>query len=186
FVTLALVPWLLIEQGRGRRLAPFLREALIAGALVLVPIVVCYMPFWAGPATFSGPRSQYALDTDPAAAARSAEVMSWLTAHGTPGPLARLAPLVLWQWPALLLYGVLTVWVWQSRRAGVTLAAWVAFAVSMARFRPRVWLFPWYFFRPTAVALCRWEPLLYRRLIALCTLMGYLIMLEYTVRAAVP
>jgi Glycosyltransferase family 87 len=185
FITLGLAPWLWIEQARRGRLPAALIQGLVAAGLALLPIVVFYTPFWAGAATFAGFRSQLDWDTDAAARAQNEQLMQWWTAHGAPHFAGSLAVLLRWQWPALVLYLVLTFWVWRSRAEAPFMAAWIVFAAWMARFSPRILWFPWYFVWPFSVALCRWDPL-YRRLAAGCAVMAYLLMLSYTMQAGVP
>ncbi len=153
FVSLAIVPWLIIEQVRRMAWRRALGRAVAAAGLVLAPMLAALLPFWAGLGTLSGVGAMYA--------ARS----SGGTASGA-GVLF-----------VVLLYAAMTVWVW--RGPGDRLApAWTAWSIAGILFAiPGI--LPWYLSWPISVTLTRWD----RRqtvLSAACAVLGMGWMLYYT------
>ncbi len=81
-ITLAVLPWALMEYGRGRPGRQKLAAIGVAVALVLLPLAICYGHLWSGGAALTAmqARSLYHLSAD--ALAQNAQMETWLRAHG--------------------------------------------------------------------------------------------------------
>lgn len=135
FVSVALAPWLVLEQIAGLRPRAAARTLFVAAGLVLAPALVAFLPFWAGAEMFAGMGRVVELQT------------------GGAGP-SLLMGLV----PAAVVYLALTVFVARSRMPGKASAAWVVFAGSLPFLALPSW-FAWYLTWSCLLALTRWDRL---------------------------
>ena len=150
FVSLALAPWLVLEQIAGWRPREVVRTVCVASALMLAPSILAYVPFWSGAATFQGMRRVVEIQTGHAAA---------VAPDSTESPSPQFDPnLLLHLGPAALLYLGLTVVVARSRRVGSSTAPWVVFAFALPFLALPSW-FAWYLSWSCLLSLTRWDRL---------------------------
>jgi len=142
FVTLAALPWMFIQYMRGRRMRE-VGAASLGGLLLAIGVLaVGYIRFWEGISTLTGAYARWAWDRKP-----SAETDESL--------IAGYWPLVL----LLVIFVLLTVWVWQRKKTGITWpAAWAILAVSFVLLVMPMWP-PWFFIWPLAASLTQWDKL---------------------------
>ena len=134
FVSAAVVPWLLLEDMRGKPGRRAVATAAGAAALVAAPCVAAFLPFWSGGSTFQGIRRVYELQGAHTASA---------------GALLRLGA-------TAILYLGLTAWLWRTRVPGRFLAAWSIFALALPCLALPTW-FAWYLLWALCVSLTRWD-----------------------------
>lgn len=142
-ITLALLPWLLLEcwrrnTGRARWTAalPFLGG-------VLAPLVLGYAAFWHGPDTLLALQQRSLHGFDAAAQAQTARIGAWLSARGVAQAAIPLLTALTQRGGLVLLYAGLTVWLWRARPVGGWLTAWLLFAPCLM-FAGMGDPFPWY------------------------------------------
>ena len=157
-VTLALLPWMLLEYARGRSWRQTLPGLALAPMIVLLPLIVFFAPLWAGPATLASAQARTLYAQSPAFLARAAAVHGWLAAHGAGPGLSSLLTSLTVNWVLVLLYAALTVWLWKAPRTGGWLSAWAlfSFAVMFLFLKPP---FPWYVTWFWPICLLRWDRL---------------------------
>src|SRR5205814_1482733 len=127
-------PWLLAEQLRGIKPARALKTVIASSALSLAPICIAYLPFWAGAATFAGPRSQYALTVDPSMRAHAAAVSGWFAGHGLPPWLATVALGLEHELTFIVLLGACLLLLGRYRSDEKYLVAWAALSIVLSVF----------------------------------------------------
>ena len=179
FVTIAIVPWIIIEYCRGRRMREKALLTLTVMSLAIAPAALCYVPFMRDASLFAGLHQRWAWGLSPSAAAQEAGVSHWLVQYGAPEPIARLGSIILTHWPLAAIIVGLSLWLWWRRAGGRWLAAWVILSGSMILLTAGVW-FPWYFIWPFAVSLTRWDRLHFN-LSAVCFIMALTQTMAYTV-----
>ncbi len=157
-VTLVLLPWMLLEYGRGRSWRQVLPALALAPIIVLLPLVLLFAPLWAGPATLASAQARTLYAQSPAFLARAASVHGWLTTHGAGPGLSSLLTSLTVNWPLVLLYAALTVWLWKAPRTGRWLSAWAVFSfgIMFLFLKPA---FPWYITWFWPICLLRWDRL---------------------------
>ena len=136
FVPLLLLPW--IGAAAVRHAAPrrALRVAATVGLVGVAPLVLSYLPFWAGLQTFAGLHAQLGDRAGSAA---------------TDGPLSLLARLA-----TVGTFVGLSIWVAARPEVERVSQAWVIIA-GVLLFSTVRELFPWYIAWPLAPALARWD-----------------------------
>jgi hypothetical protein len=154
-ITLALLPWLLIECWRRHDRRGRLTAALALAAGALAPAVIGYAAFWHGPETLAAlsQRSQY--DFDPAAQAQTVRLTAHLVSLGVMHNALPVVTTLIRHSGVLAVYTGLSAWMWRTARNsanGRWLMAWLVFAPCLMFFgmgNP----FPWYitWFWPTAL-----------------------------------
>jgi len=179
-VTLALLPWALleywrVEQGRSRRQK--LPALLIAPLLVLLPLAVFFAPLWDGPATLASAQLRTNYGQGTAYLAQAAALHSWFAGHGVGPGLASLLTSLVQNRLLVLLYAALTVWLWKMPRTGGWLLAWAVFSlgVMFLFLKPA---FPWYITWFWPICLLRWDRL-HLSLSAACFGLSLLMTFEY-------
>ena len=157
-VTLAVLPWVLMDYSRGRSWRQKFGAAFVAIALVLLPSVICYSGLGSGLETLAAVQSRSLYRASPEALAQDQQVFLWLLTHGIQAVLA--APLVtLFQdRVVVLLYALLTVWLWRQRQDGAWMTAWVLLA-ACAMLLLMGLPFPWYICWFWPLCLLRWDRL---------------------------
>jgi alpha-1,6-mannosyltransferase len=152
FVTLAIVPWLILEQVRSMPWSRAGKRAAASIGLVLLPMLCAFAPFWTGLGTLAGLNTVYNTRSSGDAAARLGGLF------------------------VIVLYGAMTVWVHRGRgdRLAPAWTVWSAAAILFAI--PGI--LPWYWSWPTAMTLTRWD-VRQRILSAGCCLLGLYWMLHY-------
>ncbi|MDP2183165.1 MAG: hypothetical protein Q8K99_11435 [Actinomycetota bacterium] len=153
FVSLAIVPWLVLEMVRRMSWRRAAGRTAVSGVLVLAPVLLALLPFWTGPGTLWGLGAMYNTRSSGDTTMRAGVVF------------------------VVFLYAVLTVWVWRGR--GERLApAWTLWSTAGILFAiPGI--LPWYLSWPTSVTLTRWD----RRQAVIsvaCMVLGVRWMLYYT------
>ena len=157
-ITLGLLPWALLEYGRGRSWRQALPALVLAPVLVLLPLTLFFAPLWAGPATLAAMQVRTSYGQTPAFLAQAAAVHGWLAAHGAgPGLASLLTSVVQDRW-LVALYAGLSIWLWKAPRTGGWLSAWAVFSFGMMFLflKPP---FPWYILWFWPVCLLRWDRL---------------------------
>ena len=139
FVTLGLLPWLLIDLWRASAKEDRLRVTATAGAAALLPSVLCYLPFWHGLATLG------------ALASRNGVIDAARGASAHPHHLALLSVLHEHQ-TILILYAALTAALAATRIRGAWVLAWAIFSGAFIYYSLGIW-FPWYMLWPWLVLL---------------------------------
>jgi hypothetical protein len=135
YVTASMAPWLLADEARERRLRA--ADIALCAALFAVPFVA----------------SALLLRTSPVTAAAA---FKWFT--GSPSAMTALAPQSrLWAKAVALLvvYALLSVWLWREGRRGDYLLAWPLFALCILALFGRP--YPWYMIWPAIVVMTRWD-----------------------------
>lgn len=155
-ITLALLPWVLIDYSRGRTWRQTLGAALTASALVLLVLALSFGPLWGGPATLAAMQQRASFGLTPGAVAHNLQIHAFLGAHGV-GPAAASALVSLDQNRLLVvLYLALSVLLWRGRVAGGWLTAWALFSAALMFFL-LVPAFPWYVAWFWPFCLLRWD-----------------------------
>ncbi len=155
-ITLAVLPWVLMEYGRGRPGRQKLAALAVAISLILLPLIICYGHLWSGAATLASlqQRSLYGLSA--AELARNAQWLTWLHGHGVGITLASALVSLSQNWLILALYASLTLWLWRRTAVGNWLLAWALLAAGLMFFAMGL-PFPWYIAWFWPVCLLRWD-----------------------------
>ncbi len=178
-ITVALLPWMIWEAWRSQAGRERLSAILGLTAGTLLPLVLGYLPFWHGAATFGAlqVRSQTAVDA--ASLARNLRFGTWLIGHGVPPEVASLLMAVRQNSITLLLYLGLTLWLGRAARGEARwLTCWAllaAFLMSYGMGMPLPWYMAWFW----PVALLRWDRF-HRGLSAMCLVVSFLLTYLYT------
>lgn len=165
-ITLAVLPWILLEYGRGRPGRQKLAGAGIAVALVLAPLVLTFGHLWYGPATLAAAQQRAAFGLSAAALAHDDALRTWLRGHGLGLPLASLLVSLSRNGWLIGLYAALTLWLWRRPARGNWLTAWGVLSAALM-FLAMGLPFPWYVIWFWPVCLLRWDRL-YLSLSAVC------------------
>jgi len=177
FITLAILPWLVIRRLRGR---PLREQAPLAALMVLIaltPIVLLYVPLWDGGAPIKGMQSQSACGLKATTGFQAAGL--FLENAGAPKVVASAAVATLSRWWLILLYVGLTAWIWRSKDQANWMVAWIVFSGCVAFFVVKA-RFPWYFVCPWMLTLTRWDRA-YRFLSCACFGFGMVLTMFYGV-----
>ena len=155
-ITLALLPWVLLDYSRGRSWKKALTGIAAGTALVVLPLLALFAPFWAGPATIAAMQQRTYFEQTPAEIARILQIHDWLLGHHLAPRIASTITLLYQDWPLILLYAALSVWVWKSQKTGAWLTAWAIFSVALMFLflKPA---FPWYIVWFWPICLLRWD-----------------------------
>lgn len=155
-ITLALLPWVLLDYSRDRPWRQTLGAAAAASAIVLLVLALSFGPLWAGPATLAAMQQRASFGLTPDVVARNLQINAFLGAHGV-GPGAASALVRVYQNRLLVvLYLVLSVLLWKGRVAGGWLTAWALFSAALMFFL-LVPAFPWYVAWFWPFCLLRWD-----------------------------
>jgi hypothetical protein len=142
-VPLVLVPWLMLASARRcRGRTAGLGQALLVLGLVLLPTVIGYVPLWEGVETFTAQRVRLHMDWD-------------LVRPDMP-LLQEVGLLLRWRWPLVVIYAVLSIWLWRQGKEGDWLTAWAVLAVALMFFIVDL-PYPWYLLWPLSASLTRWD-----------------------------
>lgn len=179
-ITLALLPWALLEYARlepGQSRQKMLGALVAAPLLVLLPLAVFFAPLWAGPSTLASAQLRMSYMQGAAYLTRTASLHSWFAAHGLGPGLGSLLTSLVQNWMLVLLYAALTVWLWRVPRVGGWLLAWAAFSVGVMFLflKPP---FPWYMTWFWPICLLRWDRL-HLSLSAACLCLSLLMTFGY-------
>jgi hypothetical protein len=152
----ALLPWLIWEQCRGLKPALWWRPALCTTLLLFLPTALCYIPLAGDSNLQQQLQRHFDRGLDDAARVEHAARHDWLQDLGLPGPLIAAALVLFRQWPILLLYVGLSIWIVRSQAPDSLLNAWSTLSLGLIMFTLGVW-FPWYMVWPWSVSLTRWD-----------------------------
>ena len=128
-LTLALLPWALLDYSRGRNWRQALTGAVVATALVLLPLALLFIPFWRGTETLAAMQQRSKFQQTHALASHALLVFVYLA---------------------------LSVWLLKWRREGQWLTAWALFSIALM-FLLLVPIFPWYIIWFWPICLLRWD-----------------------------
>ena len=157
-ITLAVLPWALMEYGRGRTGRRKLAAIAAAGLLVALPLVLAFIGLWHGPATLAAAEQRAAFGLSAATLALDAQRRDWLQSHGTGfGAASLLVSLCRNGW-VVGLYGVLTLWLWRRPGPARWLTAWGVLSAALM-FLAMGLPFPWYVTWFWPAFLLRWDRL---------------------------
>ena len=155
-VTLAVLPWALMEYGRRRSWPQKTRAVVAALAMVFVPLVICYGPLWTGASTLMAAQQRAIYATTASALAQDNALQQWLLGHHFgPGLAALLVPL-FHQRLIVAVYMGLTLWLWLRPAPGRWLLAWAVLSAAMMFFALGL-PFPWYIVWFWPIFLLRWD-----------------------------
>ncbi|MEO7717862.1 MAG: polyprenol phosphomannose-dependent alpha 1,6 mannosyltransferase MptB [Capsulimonas sp.] len=142
FITLGLLPWLLIDLWKSEKLGRW-RAVGAACAGAIAPTVLCYAPFWHGLATLGALANRSHAIPKAAGAAPATDAL----------PHSSLLLTALHDHQTILiLYAALTLAVAFSRLRGVWVLAWAVFSSAFIYYSMGIW-FPWYVLWPWLVVL---------------------------------
>ena len=187
FITLAVLPWLLLGYLRGHReIAPsapnsggVIRKsgaspnlappelgaggrsplkAVLGIALVALPLVLAFAPLWHGVATFASVQDRSAYHLSHALLIRNAAMHLWMTAHGFPDLAASTAVSLSRNWVCLAVFSALTLALVLRPAQNAWLSAWCILAAALMFFAFGN-AFPWYILWFWPVCLVRWNRL---------------------------
>ncbi len=156
FVPLALLPWMMLEAGRDLHWRAKLKLGLLLTALTLLPLVIAYAPLYQGAQTWQAFQRRAQIGLNEEELAREAQVRQWFLERGAPESALPIAMLLYRQWPVLLLYVGLTLWLLLRPAPGHWLDAWAVLALGLNVWSMGIW-FPWYIIWPWMTALVRWD-----------------------------
>lgn len=156
FVSAVMVPWAIWEFTKGKQTAQRISLAAVSGLLVLLPCLVCYLPFWHGMALFQGASHRWHWGMAWSSAAKETTLTYWLTRGMSEVWMERVAVLLTGPVPVLIVFGALSLWMWKRGTEGSSLVAWIILAGCIAMLTMGV-PFPWYLTWAWAVSLVRWN-----------------------------
>lgn len=169
-ITIVLLPWALMEYGRGRPWKQKLIALLAACALVAVPLLVCYGRLWGGANTFAAMNARSFYHMSPATLAQDHHFYLWLKAHGVQDALASPLVTLFQDRMAVAVYAVLSLWLLRRRESGSWLTGWIFLAPCLMLILMGL-PFPWYIIWFWPVCLLRWDRL-HLSLSAACFIMS--------------
>ena len=155
-ITLALLPWVLLDYCRGRSWSQRVAGVALGSALVALPVFLLFAPLWAGPATLAGMQHRTTYQQSPADLSAALQLKLWLATHGVKPLLAAAVITIYQKWMLFALYGTLSLWVWKSKNTASWLTAWAIFSAALMFLflKPA---FPWYIAWFWPVCLLRWD-----------------------------
>ena len=157
-ITLAVLPWVLMEYGRGRPGRQKLAAIAFSIVLVSLPLAIAFGGLWHGPATLAAAQQRAAFGLDASALARDAHVQTWLRGHGLGTAVASLLVSTLRNGWMVGLYAALTLWLWRCPARANWLTAWAILSAALM-FLAMGLPFPWYVAWFWPVCLLRWDRL---------------------------
>lgn len=157
-LTLAVLPWALMDYGRGKSWPRRIGGAAIALAFLLLPLVICYGRLWAGVHTLGSISQRATLNGSEVTFAQDMAVRAWLLAHGAGTFLTILLSAFFHHRLVVAAYLALTFWLWRRPAPARWLQAWAVLAVPLMLFALGL-PFPWYISWFLPVCLLRWDRL---------------------------
>ena len=127
FLPILVLPWVAFGRMRGRRPWDALRAATLSTVLILTPMILSFLPFWEGAATFSGVEQR----------------LRWGQSPDLSPGLAASIIRAMGQWPTLVAYLGLSGWVALREDVNRRLDAWTLMAMVLIVWTMGV-AFPWY------------------------------------------
>jgi hypothetical protein len=151
FITLALVPWMIVSDVREHSASRAGAAAIIALGLALAPTVVAYAAFWEGRATFEGIRRVYEQKIDVGSDGPETSIGrgTYAARRERVGFVTRLVLLGL-------LHAGVTLAILRRPANDMPLAGWSWFALLLAWVVMPV-TFCWYMIWPWSTTLTRWS-----------------------------
>jgi hypothetical protein len=165
FVTVIALPWLIWEYCRGIEIKKGIARAAAMLLAVAVPSIICYFLFWDLSSVGRGMWSQ----------------VSWCLAGGRLESVhsTNIASALIKHAPILLMYAVLSLWIFVGKKSMRWLPAWVVISLALIFTSVRC-SFPWYMSWPLLPMLVEWRG--NRRILSwLCISIGAGLMLLYAV-----
>ena len=157
YVTAPILPWLIVERLRGKRPREIALLALLAIVIVLGPTILCFAPFWQGADTFAGLGSRWSQPQTPADRDHSSATLGvGPTEPGTVKRFSGFSSAIARQWPLMIVFLILSLWVYLRGSEGSWLTAWALLSWCVIVWATGV-RFPWYLVWPWAAALTRWD-----------------------------
>ncbi len=179
FISVMAVPWLVWEYTQGRRMMQRVSFAGICGLLVLVPNLICYLPFWHGGALFQGAAHRWHWGMSWSASSKQATLTYWLTRRLPDVWMDRVAFLLTGPIAVVIIFGALSVWLLRKGVEGSALTAWVILSGCLALFTMGV-PFPWYLAWAWMASLVRWDRAHFALSAAYCAI-GFICTYAYTI-----
>lgn len=174
FITLALVPWMIASDVRGRTAFRTGAAGVIALGLALAPSILAYSAFWEGRATFEGLRRVYEqkIGTGIADGEES-------TSHDTDGHRRKQVGLGMRLVLLGLLHAGVTLLIWRRSANDLHLVGWSWFALLLAWIVMPV-TFSWYMIWPWSTTVTRWAAP-NRPVLIVCGVLSVILTWVYTV-----
>ena len=123
-ITLAVLPWALMEYGRGRPGRQRPAAAAVAVVLVAVPLVLTFAGLWHGPATLAAAQQRASFGLSAAAVTLDTQRRTWLQSHGVGIAVSSLLVSLCRNTWMIGLYAALTLWLWRRPGQAHWLTAW--------------------------------------------------------------
>ncbi len=157
-LTIIVLPWALMDYGRGKSWPKRIAGTAIALLFLLLPLVICYGRLWAGAHTLDSVSQRATLYGSAAAFAQDMAVRMWLLHHGAGTLLTILLSALFHHRLVVAAYFVLTIWLWRRPGPARWLLAWAGIAVPLMLVALGL-PFPWYISWFLPVCLLRWDRL---------------------------
>ncbi len=157
-ITLAVLPWALIEYGRGRSGRQKLAAVAASIALVALPIILAFAGLWHGSATLAAAQQRASFGLSAATLALDTQRQTWLQFHGIGLSGASLLVTLCRNGWLVGLYAALTLWLWRRPNRANWLAAWGVLSAALMLLAMGL-PFPWYVTWFWPVFLLRWDRL---------------------------
>jgi len=155
-ITLAVLPWVWMEWGRGKSWRLRLFGGCLAMLLALAPTMISYFGLWHGWATLSALQARSMFHVDAATLEQNTVLSGWLLRHGFE-KLAASCLVTLFQNRVIVAaFILLTLWLSRSLRPAQWLTAWAIVAVALMFFAMGL-PFPWYICWFWPIFLLRWN-----------------------------
>ena len=157
-ITLAVLPWALMEYSRGRPGRQKLAAIAAALTLIALPLVLAFAGLWHGPATLAAAQQRAAFGLSAASLALDTQRRSWLQSHGIGLNAASLLVSLCRNGWTVGLYAALTLWLRRRPGRADWLTAWGILSAALM-FLAMGLPFPWYVTWFWPVFLLRWDRL---------------------------
>jgi hypothetical protein len=157
-IPVLLLPLLLVEMLRRRRERPRLAATFLVALFAILPTAVCYVPLWRGVDTFGGQRQRLerGAGVNTPLARLEEPARRWFVEHGWQSEAIEGVSFLIKQFPLVVVYLGLAVWIWRRGQEGDWLTAWPILALPLIFCTMGV-IYPWYLVWPFPLALARWE-----------------------------
>lgn len=178
YIPAAALPWICLDQCRARQWAGWWWLAPAIAALTLAPTLLGNLPFHVGSSLGGSLRTVTTMKGEDSDPYRVVPGAGWIQQADLPEGVASILLLLLGQWPVLVAYAGLSLWLYLDPTPGRWLEAWGILALMLFLWTVRVW-FPWYLIWPFSVGLISWtRPSLY--LCTTCIVLSVLLSYRYS------
>ena len=155
-LTIIVLPWALMDYGRGKSWQQRIAGTSLALIFLLLPLVICYGRLWTGVSTLDSVTQRATLYTSAAAFAQDTAVRLWLLNHGAGMFLTILLSAIFHHRLIVAVYFGLTLWLLRRPGPAQWLFAWAGVSVPLMLVALGL-PFPWYMVWFLPVCLLRWN-----------------------------